>query len=176
MRTRVYICSHHSPTCVPERVGACFCASVSVRLLYVRLSFSGLIYICQCVHMFGSETGWMQHSLRSLQCQAIPGGYEHLVNRLWPLRRPCFLTSIAVQRLLSTSVVNVKSLLLEQRELRLWMQSFGEDARLGTSNVPHIKFKDITKCCLLGEIENGFWHKAPRWSELDIIQGLGRWS
>lgn len=119
----------------------------------------GFKSICQCVHMFGSETGWMQHSQRSFQCQAIPGGCEHLVNRLWPPHRPCILTSITVRRLFSTSVVNVKSLTLRNKTIvllgvgaELWRVCQALDC---TSNFPHIKFKEIKKYCLFGEIGKG---------------------
>lgn len=97
----------------------------------------GFLYYCQRVHMFGSETGWIQHSLRSLQSQAFPSGCEHLVNTLWPLYHPCILTSIAVERLLTNSVVNVKSLLLD---------AWGSPAQHAW-HVTSIKSNDITKCC-----------------------------
>lgn len=128
VHTRVYPQPSVSHMCL-RTCGCMVCSAYFIVLLH---ACARLIDVCQCVHMFGSETGWMQHSLRSLQCQAIPSGYELLVNRLWPLYRPCILTSIAFQRSLSTSLVNVKSLLLEEpRELCLWMQeqSFGQEAR-----------------------------------------------
>lgn len=126
-------CSHQSPTCVSERVGACFSCRPAACVHEAERS-CGFVYICHCVHMFDSETGRMQHSPRSSQSQAIPSGCEHLVNRLWPLRRPCFLTSIAVRRLLSTSLVDVKSLMSEPRELRV-LNAGAEHINLPTCQV-----------------------------------------
>lgn len=46
------------------------------------------VYICRCQPASQSQCTWlaaagcMQHSARSLQCQATPSGCEHLVNRL----------------------------------------------------------------------------------------------
>lgn len=100
VHTRVYLQSPLShmrlTTC-----GRLFVSDCCIILLRVCTTLSRFLYICQEVHMQGSETGRMQHSLRSLQCQAIPTGCEHLVNRLRSLSRPCILPLIFVSRLLS---------------------------------------------------------------------------
>lgn len=113
------------------------------------------IYTRQRVHMQGSETGWMQHSLRSLQCQAIPTGCEHLVNGLWSLSHPCILTWIFVSRLLLCGECEI----------------LNGGAKLCRSWGLHIRFNNITKC-VFGEIEHGHvlaWTTTQFRTELDIM-------
>lgn len=117
--TWAYICSHQSPTWVEQRVGACFflCAlyypaahvhtAEQVRLVYVRLP--------ACAY------AWQRDRLHAPISEVTPmsGHPPADVNRLWPLHRPCNLTLIFVNRLLSASAANVKSL-MSGKEISPW--------------------------------------------------------
>lgn len=119
---RMYICSHQYPTCIQERVGACFCSfateqcakkwlHVCMRRLWVYRTEG------DCIYLAGRQADCS--TLRSYQCQAIHSRCEHLVNRLCTLYCPCIFTSIAVDRSLSTSVVNVKSFFVRRNRIGL---------------------------------------------------------
>lgn len=140
-----------------------FCAFVSVCLPYFPACayeaerVCGFTYICQCVHLFSSETGWMQHSARSFQCQGHPQWMWASCKQT--LASPLYLDinscqEIALHLCGECEILNVR----REENCFLWMQeqSFGEDARHGTAHhSSHTSVLRTLQKCLFGEIENG---------------------